>query len=223
MPTTNLGTFERQTKKFEDLVCSPSLAGGLQQQSVYFTAVHILLSLMAFLGNFLILIALHKVSSLRPPSVPLFGSNWSVSWYCQPAFHCHLLDVLGSRRVVSLSICIQSNVHNSLCIMLSVFVDNRGHKRRQTSRPVVGAKIQTIVLHGSNLLGTAWCRWFMLHFRLPNRYVVWPYNYTILPHNLSRLVHKDFLRSQSALGSSRTTTTEPTKSTKHFAIQKGSV
>ena len=216
MPTTNLATFERQTKKFEDLVCSPSLAGGLQQQSVYFTAVHILLSPMAFLGNFLILIALHKVSSLRPPSVPLFGSNWSVSWYCQPAFHCHLLDVLGSRRVVSLSIRIQSNVHNSLCIMLSVFVDNGGHKRRQTSRPVVGAKIQTIVLHGSNLLGTAWCR-------LPNRYVVWPYNYTILPNNLSRLVHKDFLRSQSSLGSSRTTTTEPTKSTKHFAIQKGSV
>ena len=72
MPTTNLTTFERQTKKFEDLVCSPSLAGGLQQQSVYFTAVHILLSLMAFLGNFLILIALHKVSSLRPPSNVLY-------------------------------------------------------------------------------------------------------------------------------------------------------
>ena len=30
--------------------------------------VHILLSLMAFLGNFLILVALHKVSSLHPPS-----------------------------------------------------------------------------------------------------------------------------------------------------------
>ena len=107
--------------------------------------------------------------------------------------------------------------------MLSVFVEYGGHKRGQTSRPVVGAKIQTIVRHGSNLLGTAWCRWFMLHFRLPNRYVVWPYNYTILPNNLSRLVHKDFLRSQSSLGSSRTTTTEPTKSTKHSAIQKGSV
>ncbi|CAH3129960.1 unnamed protein product, partial [Pocillopora meandrina] len=30
--------------------------------------VHILLSLMAFLGNFLVLVALHKVSSLHPPS-----------------------------------------------------------------------------------------------------------------------------------------------------------
>ena len=72
MPTTNLATFERQTKKFEDLVCSPSLAGGLQQQSIYFTAVHILLSPMAFLGNFLILAALHKVSSLHRPSKLLY-------------------------------------------------------------------------------------------------------------------------------------------------------
>ena len=51
----------RHTKTFEDLICSSSLAGGLQQQSIYFTAVHILLSLMAFLGNFLILVVKIKV------------------------------------------------------------------------------------------------------------------------------------------------------------------
>ena len=73
-----------------------------------------------------------------------------------------------------------------------------------------------------------WCRWSMLHFRLPNRYVVWPYNYTILPNNLSGLVNKDFLRTQSSPGSSTrfyTTTAEPNKCTKHHdgAIQKGSV
>ena len=42
--------------------------------------------------------------------------------------------------------------------MLSVFVDNGGHKRGKTSRPVVGAKIQTIVLHVATfwvLLGVA--------------------------------------------------------------------
>ena len=51
----------RHTKTFEDLICSSSLAGGLQQQSIYFTAVHILLSLKAFLGNFLILVVKIKV------------------------------------------------------------------------------------------------------------------------------------------------------------------
>ena len=54
-----------------------------------------------------------------------------------------LLDVLASRRVVSLSTRIQSGVHHSLGITFSVFVDNGGHKRRQTSRPDVRAKVQT--------------------------------------------------------------------------------
>ena len=72
MSTTNLTVFERQTKTFEELICSPSLAGGLQRQSIYFTAVHILLSLMALSGNFLILVALHKESPLHPPSKVLY-------------------------------------------------------------------------------------------------------------------------------------------------------
>ena len=235
MPTTNLTAFERQTKAFEYLVCSLSSAGGLQQLSIYFTAVHILLSLMAFLGNFLILVALLKVSSLHPPSKVLYScfatTDLLVSIVSQP-FIANLLDVLGPRRVVSLSTRIQSSVHHNLCIMFGVFVDNGGHKRGQTSRPFVGAKIQANcnfkahLLHGSNLLGTVCRGCLILYFRLPNWYVVQPYNYTILPNILSGLVHKDILRSQSSPGSStrfNTTTTEPTKCTKHGAIQKGSV
>ena len=94
------------------------------------------------------------------------------------AFHCHLLDGLASRRVVSLLTRIQSGVHYSLGITFSVFVDNGGQKRGQTSRPFVRAKIQTncnfkaYILHGSNLLGVDCRGWFMLHFRLPKRYVV---------------------------------------------------
>ena len=88
MPTTNLTAFERQIKTFEDLVCSPSLAGELPQQSIYFTAVHILLSLVAFVGNFLILVALHKVSSLHLPSKVLYrclaGTDLLVSIVSQP-------------------------------------------------------------------------------------------------------------------------------------------
>lgn len=72
MPTTNLTAFEGKTKTFEDLVCSPSLAGGVRQQSSYFTVVHILLSLTAFFGNLIILVALHKVASLHPLSKLLY-------------------------------------------------------------------------------------------------------------------------------------------------------
>ena len=69
MAETNLAKGEAQTNEFKDLRCSPSLAGGLQPQSIYFSAaVYILLSITTFLGNSLILVALQKESSLHPPS-----------------------------------------------------------------------------------------------------------------------------------------------------------
>ena len=53
-------------------ICSPSLIGGLQSASVYFAVVNIFLSITAFLGNSLTLVALHKESSLHPPSKLLY-------------------------------------------------------------------------------------------------------------------------------------------------------
>ena len=57
---------------YQELLCSPSLAGGLQQQSIYLAVVNVILSLTAILGNFLILVALRKESSLHPPSKLLY-------------------------------------------------------------------------------------------------------------------------------------------------------
>ena len=61
-----------KTKAYEVLPCSPSSVVGLQQQSIYFAAVNIFLSITAFVGNFLILAALNKESSLHPPSKLLY-------------------------------------------------------------------------------------------------------------------------------------------------------
>ena len=61
-----------RTESYRELVCSPTLVGGLQQYSISFSAVNIFLSLTAFLGNALILVALHKESSLHPPSKLLY-------------------------------------------------------------------------------------------------------------------------------------------------------
>ena len=68
MSTANFSTGRTQTKTFEELLCSPSLVSRLQQESLSFAAVNILLSITAFSGNSHILIALHKESSLHPPS-----------------------------------------------------------------------------------------------------------------------------------------------------------
>ena len=69
MSTTNFSSGRSHTKSFEELLYSPSLMSGLQQQlSICFLAVDILLCIAAFAGNSLILVALHKESSLHPPS-----------------------------------------------------------------------------------------------------------------------------------------------------------
>ena len=70
MATTNITG--PQTKTFERLICSPAWEVDLKQHSLSFSAVNILLSITATLANSLILVALHKESSLHPPSKLLY-------------------------------------------------------------------------------------------------------------------------------------------------------
>ena len=70
--TTNSTEGGTQTEAHELLPCSPTWVVGIQQQSISFSAVNIFLSITAFLGNFLILAALNKESSLHPPSKLLY-------------------------------------------------------------------------------------------------------------------------------------------------------
>ena len=71
MTTTNFTGGGTQTETYKELVCSSTLTGELQY-SIYLSAVNIFLSVTAFLGNALILVALHKESSLHPPSKLLY-------------------------------------------------------------------------------------------------------------------------------------------------------
>ena len=57
-----------------EILCAPSFGGGLHQRFTFFSAVHILLSITAFLTNSLILVALHKESSHHTPSKLLYRS-----------------------------------------------------------------------------------------------------------------------------------------------------
>ena len=69
---TNLTEGGSQTRTFENVYCSPTLTTGIRQEFVCLSAVNILLSVTAFLGNSVILVALHKESSLHPPSKLLY-------------------------------------------------------------------------------------------------------------------------------------------------------
>ena len=72
MATTNLTGGLTHTKRYAEVICSPNLEGPLQQYLTSLSAVNIFLSFTAFLGNALILVALHKESSLHPPSKLLY-------------------------------------------------------------------------------------------------------------------------------------------------------
>ena len=171
-----------------------------------------------------------------PPTVqtlvPFSGNNWPVGWSCCPASLCYLLDVLSSGTLEPLSIRIWRSLHHGVCIVFSVFDDDDGYKRGQTSRPVVGAEVQTNcnfeahIYHCSYHLDFGYCLFYMGFTWWPYNYFAPSHNYTTLPAYFTCIIHKDFSHSQISSGSgrrSRSTTAEPTKCTEHSSIQKSSV
>ena len=112
-----------------------------------------------------------------------------------------MLDVRGSGTLEPLSIRKGRSQHHRPCIEFSVFDDDDGHKRGQTSRPVVGAEIQTNcnfeahVYYCNYLLGFYSCRLFKCNFLSPYNLFVQLTSYIILPGNITRIVHKDFLHT----------------------------
>ena len=98
MATKNITGSGTQTTTFEGLECSPVWVGELKQQSVSFSAVNVLLSITATLGNSLILVALHKESSLHPPSKLLYRclatTDLLVGLVSQPIYVTYWMSVV---------------------------------------------------------------------------------------------------------------------------------
>ena len=91
-------TGDGQQKTIEDLICSPDLSAGLHGHLTFLSVLNSFLSATAFLGNALILIALHKESSLHPPSKLLFRSlattDLCVSLISEPLAVTYLMSVV---------------------------------------------------------------------------------------------------------------------------------
>ena len=140
--TTNSTEGGTQTEAYEVLPCSPSSVVVLQQQSIYFSVVNIFLSITAFLGNFLILVALNKESSLHPPSkllyrclattdllvglvtqplaatywISLVHEHWSLCRYARGAFYISGIALCG----VSLLTLTAISVDRLLALLLGI-------------------------------------------------------------------------------------------------------
>ena len=125
----------------QDLFCMTGSYAAYQK--LFISAVNITLSITAFLGNIVILIALNRVSSLRSPSKLLLSCLASTALFVglitQPLFLAYITSPEHAMLCYYLLI-----LFNRLSIILGgVCVNTDCNKYRQTSRLVVGAKIQT--------------------------------------------------------------------------------
>ena len=85
-------------KTYEQLLCSAELTGGIRKELICFIVLNVLLSITAFLGNSLILVALYKETSLHPPSKLLLRtltiSDLCVGIIAEPLYVTYLMSVL---------------------------------------------------------------------------------------------------------------------------------
>ena len=102
MVATNLTGSGTPPRTFQELACSFFLFGGLQQLTVSLSAVNILLSITSFLGSLLILVALHKDSSLHPPSKLLYRclatTDLLVGLICQPLYATYWMSLAYEKK-----------------------------------------------------------------------------------------------------------------------------
>ena len=104
MAKTNITGNGIHTQTFEILLCSPVWVGELKQESISFSAVNILFSITAILGNCLILVALHKESSLHPPSKLLYrflaATDLLVGLVSQPLHATYWMSVVQEHWIL---------------------------------------------------------------------------------------------------------------------------
>ena len=134
-----------QKTTFQELECSLSLVGEVQQQPIYYAIFNIVLSITAFLGNSIILVALHKESSLHPPSKLLYRclavTDLLVGLVSQPCHVSYWMSLVQEHW--SLCPYARDAAYITSYALCGVSVYDDGHKRGQTSRSVIGAEIQT--------------------------------------------------------------------------------
>ena len=74
-------TEDKSHKTVQELYCSAEYVKGVESELIFLSALNIFFSVTAFLGNTLILVALHKETSLHPPSKLLYR-NLAITDLC---------------------------------------------------------------------------------------------------------------------------------------------
>ena len=94
-------TEDENHKTVQELFCSAEFVRGVESELIFLSALNIFFSVTAFLGNTLILVALHKETSLHPPSKLLYR-NLAITDLCvgiiaEPLFVTYFISVVNER------------------------------------------------------------------------------------------------------------------------------
>ena len=94
-------TEDENHKTVQELFCSAEFVRGVESELIFLSALNILFSVTAFLGNTLILVALHKEKSLHPPSKLLYR-NLAITDLCvgiiaEPLYVTYFTSVVNER------------------------------------------------------------------------------------------------------------------------------
>ena len=135
----------KQSETLAQLRCVAGWADGIHKPIITLSIINIFLSITAFLGNFLILVALHKESSLHSPSKFLYRclatTDLCVGLISEPSAVMYWLSL--ERILEFLSLYANHTFCSRFYTSISFPFDNDRSKCRQTSRPNFGAEIQT--------------------------------------------------------------------------------
>jgi len=124
MATANF-TGDGEQKTFEQLLCSAGLTEKLSGQLIFISVLNSFLSVTAFLGNALILMALHKESSLHPPPKLLLRNlattDLCVGLIAEPLYVTSRISALNEWsmcRYISMAALITGNILCGVSLMV---------------------------------------------------------------------------------------------------------
>ena len=220
MALTNFTEYENK-KTVRELYCSVELIRGVDGELIFLSALNIFLSIAAFLGNTLILVALHKETSLHPPSKllyrnlaitdlcvgiivePLTVTYWAsvVNERWDVCYHANWAGSFSSRTLCSVSLLTLTAI--SVDRLLALLLGLRYRQvvtLRRTFITVIALWILSIVSACTifwNSLITSWCQYIGTAICLVTTIFAYTNIFLTLRHNQ---IHVDHVQSHAFPG-----------------------
>ena len=125
MSMTNLTGDGDPSKSFQQQFCLPGVTNGVYVEVIFLIALNICLSMTALLGNVIILVALHKESSLYPPTKLLFRclatTDLCVGLISEPLVVINLISVVRKRWIICYYSSLASFIMGYILASVSLF------------------------------------------------------------------------------------------------------